>query len=91
LRNPGNLYLVSRCIDKGEAKGWINGTLFLDTQPVFSKMADDANRSRVALHRCELLTSATYHVLTETLSAYLRIIPCGRGSYNETSGHMSEA
>jgi hypothetical protein len=68
--------------------------LFLDIQSVisvFSNMADDVNRSRVVLHRCELLDSATYHVLTETVYAYLRITPCGRGSFNETSGHMSEA
>jgi hypothetical protein len=35
----------ARCIDKdGEAKDWINGILFLDTQSVISvlsKMADD--------------------------------------------------
>jgi hypothetical protein len=54
-------------------------------------MADDANRSRVVLHRYELLNSATYHVLTDTVSAYLGIIPCGSDSYNETSGHMPEA
>jgi hypothetical protein len=39
----------ARCIDiEGDAKHWINGILFLDTQSVISvflQMADDVNRS----------------------------------------------
>jgi hypothetical protein len=49
LHHSATLCHSPRCIDKeGDAKDWINGILFLDTQSVISvlsNMADDVNRS----------------------------------------------